>query len=113
MARTNLPAMKRPRWSVVIPAFNEAERLPRYLREGTAFLVARGPSWEVVVVDDGSRDDTIGAVKPVVGDHPAVRVVRHQTNSGKGFAVRAGMLAARGEYRLFADADGATPIAEL
>jgi dolichyl-phosphate beta-glucosyltransferase len=105
--------MKRPRWSVVIPAFNEAERLPRYLREVMAFLAARGPSWEVVVVDDGSRDDTMGAVKPVVGNHRAVRVLRHQNNSGKGFAVRAGMLAARGEYRLFTDADGATPIAEV
>jgi dolichyl-phosphate beta-glucosyltransferase len=105
--------MKRLRWSVVIPAFNEAARLPRYLHEVMAFLAARGPSWEVVVIDDGSRDDTLGAVKAVVDDHPAVRVVRHQKNSGKGFAVRAGMLAARGEYRLFADADGATPIAEL
>jgi dolichyl-phosphate beta-glucosyltransferase len=113
MTPTNLPAMKRPRWSVVIPAFNEAERLPRYLHEVLAFLGARGPSWEVVVVDDGSHDDTVGALKPVLRDHPAVRVVRHQKNSGKGFAVRAGMLAAGGQYRLFADADGATPIAEL
>jgi dolichyl-phosphate beta-glucosyltransferase len=97
----------------VIPAFNEAARMPAYLDEVVQYLVARGEAWEVVVVDDGSVDDTSAVVRGAAARHPAVRLVRHERNSGKGFAVQAGMRAAAGERRLFADADGATPIAEL
>jgi dolichyl-phosphate beta-glucosyltransferase len=67
----------------------------------------------VIVVDDGSADDTSGRVRTAAARHPQVRLVRHEWNSGKGFAVQAGMRVATGEHRLFADADGATPIAEL
>ena len=105
--------MTEPRWSVVIPAFNEAARLPRYLDEVVGYLVSRGEGWEVVVVDDGSTDRTDEVVRAVVARCAQVRLVRQPHNSGKGAAVRAGMLAARGACRLFADADGATPIAEL
>lgn len=100
-----------PRWSVVIPAYNEARRLPAYLDEVVAHLEGRGEPYEVVVVDDGSTDGTPEVVE--ARHHPSVRVLRLSRNSGKGAAVRAGMLAARGAYRLFADADGATPIAEM
>lgn len=102
-----------PRWSVVIPAFNEADRLPRYLQEVVGYLRSRGEPWEVVVVDDGSTDGTSNVVREIAQSHPDVRLLRLEPNGGKGAAVRAGMLAARGAYRLFADADGATPIAEL
>ena len=102
-----------PRWSVVVPAFNEAQRLPRYLSEILTYFEGRGEPYEVIVVDDGSTDDTAGVVEAHGRQFPAVRVLRLGQNSGKGAAVRAGMLAARGEYRLFADADGATPITEL
>ncbi|MBI4637930.1 MAG: glycosyltransferase family 2 protein [Candidatus Rokubacteria bacterium] len=105
--------MTRPRWSVVIPAYNESRRLPRYLGEVVAYLEARGEPWEVFVVDDGSTDGTLAVVEAVARAHPPVRGLRRETNSGKGAAVRRGMLTATGEYRLFADADGATPIAEL
>jgi len=67
----------------------------------------------VIVVDDGSTDNTSGVVRAMRDRHPEVRLVRHERNSGKGFAVQAGMAVARGAQRLFADADGATPIAEL
>jgi len=100
-----------PRWSVVIPAFNEAPRLPRYLDEIVAHFEGRGEPYEVIVVDDGSTDGTPEVVE--ARHHPSVRVLRLGRNSGKGAAVRAGMLAARGAFRLFTDADGATPIAEL
>ncbi|MBI2158861.1 MAG: glycosyltransferase family 2 protein [Candidatus Rokubacteria bacterium] len=99
------------RWSVVIPAFNEADRLPRYLDEVVGYFEGRGEPSEVIVVDDGSTDGTPEVVE--ARHHPSVRVLRLGRNSGKGAAVRAGMLAARGAFRLFTDADGATPIAEL
>jgi dolichyl-phosphate beta-glucosyltransferase len=100
-----------PRWSVVIPAFNEVERLPTYLDSVVAYLEGRDEPYEVIVVDDGSTDGTSDMVD--ARRFASVRVVRLARNSGKGAAVRAGMLAARGAYRLFTDADGATPIQEL
>lgn len=105
--------MSEPRWSVVIPAFNEAARLPRYLDEVVGYLESRGDPWEVLVADDGSTDGTADVVGAVAARYGQVRLLRRPSNHGKGAAVRAGMLAAHGAWRLFADADGATPIAEL
>ena len=105
--------MTRPRWSVVIPAFNEARRLPAYLDDVVAYFDGRGEPYEVIVVDDGSSDGTGDAVLARARQSPAVRLLRLPENAGKGAAVRAGMRAATGAVRLFADADGATPIAEL
>ncbi|HXD95381.1 MAG TPA: dolichyl-phosphate beta-glucosyltransferase [Candidatus Acidoferrum sp.] len=102
-----------PHLSVVIPAFNEAARLPRYLDEVVGFLEARGKPYEVVVVDDGSTDGTAAVVRALAARHPTVRLLPLGRNRGKGAAVRAGMLAAMGSARLFTDADGATPIGEL
>jgi dolichyl-phosphate beta-glucosyltransferase len=100
-------------WSVVIPAFNEARRLPSYLDDVVSFFEGRGEPYEVIVVDDGSTDDTPALVEARVRELASVRLLRLPVNAGKGAAVRAGMLAARGAYRLFTDADGATPIAEV
>jgi dolichyl-phosphate beta-glucosyltransferase len=100
-----------PRWSVVIPAFNEAQRLPPYLENVVAYFEGRDEPYEVIVVDDGSTDGTADLVE--ARGMPSVSVLRLRPNAGKGAAVRAGMLAAKGAYRLFADADGATPIEEL
>ena len=105
--------MRSPRWSIVIPAFNEAHRLPRYLGEIVTYFDERHEPYEVLVADDGSTDGTAAAVVAATRGHPAVRVLRSEWNEGKGAAVRRGMLAARGDYRLFTDADGATPIGEL
>jgi dolichyl-phosphate beta-glucosyltransferase len=105
--------IERPRLSVVIPAFNEASRLPAYLDEVVGFLDGRGEPYEVIVVDDGSSDGTAAAVRAVAARQPSVRLLPLGRNRGKGAAVRAGMLVAQGQRRLFADADGATPIGEL
>jgi dolichyl-phosphate beta-glucosyltransferase len=98
---------------VVIPAYDEAARLPAHLTDVLAYFDGRGEPYEVIVVDDGSRDRTSEAIEPIAATHAAVRLQRFETNHGKGFAVRAGMRIARGALRLMADADGATPIAEV
>ena len=100
-----------PRLSVVIPAYNEERRLPASLGRIRAFLAARGDRFEIVVADDGSRDATATVAAAEGG--PAARVLRGESNRGKGHAVRRGMLAARGERRLMTDADLSTPIEEL
>jgi glycosyltransferase involved in cell wall biosynthesis len=100
--------------SIVIPAYNEQERLPASLDAILAYLGARSYSeTEVVVVDDGSKDDTAGCVTDYAATRPNVRLVRNPGNRGKGYAVRHGMLEARLEWRLFTDADLSAPIDEL
>jgi dolichyl-phosphate beta-glucosyltransferase len=96
--------------SIIVPAYNEAKRLGPTLTEILEFASARPGETEVIVVDDGSTDATSEVGRTIGGD--AVRVIRTPANQGKGHAVRAGMLAAAGERRLFTDADGSTPIAE-
>ena len=102
--------MSRPALSVVIPAYNEALRLPATLARVREHLAGRGLAHEIVVVDDGSTDAT-AAVARAGGD--LVRLLRHEPNRGKGYSVRRGMLAATGERRLMTDADLSTPIEAL
>jgi dolichyl-phosphate beta-glucosyltransferase len=99
--------------SLILPAFDEARRLPPYLQNVRAYLEQsfRQP-YEVIVVDDGSRDETAAVVEGLASQWPQLRLLWHAQNEGKGSAVRTGVLAARGEVLLFADADGATPIEE-
>lgn len=122
------PAWKAPELtlSVIVPAYNEEYRLPQMLDETLTYLEARasgspeGFSYEVIVVDDGSIDGTYasalgfcqrrGTSARGFGD---LRVIQLAQNRGKGFAVRAGMLAARGQLLLMADADGSTSIRDL
>ena len=102
--------------SVIIPAFNEATRLPATLQALRVYLDGAGEeaeAYEGIVVDDGSRDGTAELAEQVAAGWPALRVLRQPQNRGKGAAVQAGMLAARGELRLFTDADMSTPITEL
>jgi dolichyl-phosphate beta-glucosyltransferase len=99
--------------SLIIPAFNEARRIEPTLRSAHRFLAARPASFEIIVVDDGSTDDTVALVTALAGELPGLRVLCSPANRGKGHAVRLGMRAATGRTRVFADADGSTPIAEL
>jgi glycosyltransferase involved in cell wall biosynthesis len=100
--------------SIIIPAYNEERRLPASLDRIIQFLSDDDPMpHEIVVVDDGSRDGTVALVEEYSRAMPMVRLVRNPGNRGKGFAVRNGMLAARGEWLLFTDADLSTPIEEL
>ncbi len=102
-----------PYLTVVIPAYNEARRLPLFLQRVVAYLDQSGRSYEVLVVDDGSQDRTAQAVELVAHHSPQVRLIQLTCNAGKGAAVRRGMQAARGTFQLFVDADGATAIEEL
>ncbi len=99
--------------SVVIPAYNEAERIPATLRRVREYLDESGEDYEVIVVDDGSADGTVAFVEGVAQGWQQLSVHALGHNQGKGAAVRAGMLLARGELRLFSDADLSTPIEEL
>ncbi|MGI4735218.1 MAG: dolichyl-phosphate beta-glucosyltransferase [Janthinobacterium lividum] len=99
--------------SLIIPAFNEAQRIGPTLRGAHRFLAARPASFEIIVVDDGSTDDTVALVTALAAELPGLRVLCSPANRGKGHAVRLGMRAATGRTRVFADADGSTPIAEL
>ncbi|MFL6289677.1 MAG: dolichyl-phosphate beta-glucosyltransferase [Thermoanaerobaculia bacterium] len=97
--------------SVVIPAYNEAERLGSTLERAVDYLSRRGLSYEVLVVDDGSRDRTVEVAEGFAGR--GVRVIRHERNRGKGAAIRTGVAATRGAEVLLSDADASTPIEEL
>lgn len=99
--------------SVIIPAYNEERRLPRTLSDVYGFLKARGGSFEIIVVDDGSKDQTAEHVVEYAVEHPEVRLLSYQPNRGKGFAVRSGMMSAHGQSMLIDDADGSSPIAEV
>ncbi len=99
--------------SLVIPAYNERDRLPTTLGRVREYLDAAGEEYEVIVVDDGSSDGTVGFVELIVEHWPQLSVIALPRNQGKGAAVRAGMLRARGELRVFSDADLSTPIEEL
>lgn len=103
-----VPAIMLPFLSVVIPAYNEEQRLPATLTRIYDYFAGQPYPVEVIVVDDGSVDGTY----EVCRHYQDLVVLRNDRNYGKGYSVRRGILAARGEYILFSDADLATPIAE-
>lgn len=98
-----------PYLSIVIPAYNEASRLPASLAKMADYVAKYPNPYEVIVVDDGSEDGTVAVVESFASDHPGFQVIKNE-HRGKAYAVRTGILAARGQYILFSDADLATPI---
>lgn len=100
--------------SIVIPAYNEAIRLGRSLGNVVDYLVKNAPDGELIVVDDGSTDNTAALAREALENTGTLRtsVISYKSNLGKGRAVRIGLLASRGEVTLFSDADLSTPISE-
>lgn len=101
-----------PLMTIVIPAYNEAHRLPATLERVGAFVTARPESLDVIVVNNNSRDDTRQIAEQFAATHPFVTVL-DQPIQGKGAAVRKGVMEARGAYAFICDADLAMPIEEL
>jgi dolichyl-phosphate beta-glucosyltransferase len=99
--------------SIIVPAYNEARRLPATLDRIAAYLQPGRMEAEVLVVDDGSRDDTAAIVRRRAASWPGLKLVAVQINGGKGRAVQLGMAAATGRYRVFSDADLSVPIEDL
>jgi dolichyl-phosphate beta-glucosyltransferase len=100
-------------YSIVIPAYNEGARLGATLEKVLDYVHAQGWNAEVIVVDDGSRDNTADLVRGFAEKEPILRLVENPGNRGKGYAVRNGMLNARGKVVVFSDADLSSPIEEM
>jgi glycosyltransferase involved in cell wall biosynthesis len=101
-----------PRYSIIIPAYNEGARLGATLDRVLGYTASQQWDAEVIVVNDGSRDETAQLVAGYTEKNPALRLVENPGNRGKGYSVRNGMLNARGELLLFSDADLSAPIEE-
>lgn len=99
--------------SVIVPAYNEEARLGATLKRMLAYFDTQPYEVEILVADDGSSDGTPGVVETIAATRPQVHLLRYTPNRGKGYAVRYGVLRARGERVLFSDADLATPIEEV
>jgi dolichyl-phosphate beta-glucosyltransferase len=100
-------------YSIVIPAYNEGERLGPTLQKVLGYVRAQGWDAEVIVVNDGSRDSTADVVRSFAQENPGLRLVENPGNRGKGYSVRNGMLNARGDIVVFSDADLSSPIEEM
>ena len=105
--------MDKPRLGVVVPAYNEHDRILPTLGRLAEYLGAQAYPWKVVVVNDGSKDDTARIVQEFAAAHKGFALLDSQPNRGKGFVVRKGMLETEAEWLLFSDADLAAPIEEV
>ncbi|RMG97025.1 MAG: glycosyltransferase family 2 protein [Chloroflexi bacterium] len=105
------PIEGEPYLSIIIPTYNEEERIIPTIGAIASYVSDKEFPWELIISDDGSTDNTVSLVEEL--GFANLRIVRAPKNEGKGSAVRRGVLAARGQYILFADADNSTPIEEL
>ena len=101
------------RLSVIIPAYNEEKRLPKTLAEIDGYLRRQNYDYEILVVNDGSKDKTAQVGKSLIPAIKNLKITGYENNQGKGFAVRFGMLEAKGDYRLFTDADNSTSLNQI
>jgi len=99
--------------SIVIPAYNEGRRLVKTLERIYRYLEDKRIDAEVIVVDDGSKDETAQLVLEKQKAYPSLHLISNEGNKGKGYSVKTGVLAARGDLVLFSDADLSTPIEEI
>ncbi|MDO8654959.1 MAG: glycosyltransferase family 2 protein, partial [bacterium] len=99
--------------SVIIPAYNEAERIPSTLKAVDEYLRKQSYDYEILVVNDGSKDNTADVVQQMTGSVKDLRLVDRNENRGKGYSVKQGMLAATGDFRLFMDADNSTSVDQV
>jgi dolichyl-phosphate beta-glucosyltransferase len=105
--------MEQPFLSVIIPAYKEGDRIGRNLLEIDKYLKGKNYTYEILVVVDGSPDNTAEVARNYALQIPHLRVIDNQKNYGKGYVVRQGLLEANGKWRLFMDADGSTSITHL
>jgi len=99
--------------SVIIPAYNEEKRLPKTLQSIDGYLSRQPYDYEILVVNDGSKDRTVEVAKSLIPQIKNLKVTGYNINQGKGYAVRFGMLEAKGDYRIFTDADNSTSIDQI
>lgn len=99
--------------SIIIPAYNEEKRLLPTLNKVCAYLSSKNYSYEIIVVDDGSSDNTLKMARNFAGSDKSIIILTNGQNKGKGYSVRNGMLSANGKYIFFTDADLSTPIEEI
>ena len=104
--------MEPPNYTIVLPAYNEGVRIGATLEKILAYVRQRGWHAEVIVVNDGSTDETAAIVREHAASDPALRLLENPGNRGKGYSVRNGMLHGSGDVLLFSDADLSSPIAE-
>ncbi len=99
--------------SVIIPAYNEERRLPKTLGEIDRYLSKQDYNYEIIVVSDGSKDKTAEVVENLKSQIQNLKIIDNKKNNGKGFVVRQGLMEAKGDFRLFTDADNSTSIDQV
>jgi dolichyl-phosphate beta-glucosyltransferase len=108
-----LKHMNKPYISIIIPSYNEEKRISDTLKRVKEYMSSQDYPYEILVVIDGAKDKTAEISKSFLENWPELRVIDNKQNNGKGYVVRQGMLEAKGDYRVFTDADNSTDISHL